>query len=993
MTGLKNLSLGSRIYRLSGTVILIYLLVIGFLFLQFRTSQYQARQQELKNLVESGWHILQFHARQAADGILSTEEAKRRALQIIRNQRFENGNYFWISDLKPRMVMHPINPEIEGRDLLDQGPSSNSSFLGDLAELVSRSGAGFIEHRWPRPGEAEPVAKITYAKGFSTWGWMIGSGVYVDDIDEYLLRLLFGAGVVLTLVTAGALLLATWVAHSISTPMGRAVAMIEALEQGDLDHRLHLDQQDEIGRLARAMDGFADNLQHEILSAFDHLARGDFSFNARGLIREPLAQTNTRLNALVAKLDETVATAVEERAKTESLIAAMGDGVAIYDLESRFIFQNPAHIGLTGYHVGEPCSHAYDQGEHACSECAVARSLADGKINTMERHITAGGRDVYLDITASPLLNAAGEVISVIEIVRDVSSRKETETALIESEARYSNLFRNNHTVMLVIDPATDNIVDANPSAVVFYGYDPAQLIGMKFSEINTLNAKKVFRETEAADNGNRHDFHFRHLLASGEMRDVEVHSGPIQVQGKELIYSIVNDITERKRAETQIEYLAFHDSLTGLANRALFEDRLILTLTRALRNRELGALFFLDLDRFKVINDSLGHYAGDQLLIEVGNRLKALVRNTDTVSRSGGDEFMLLFPESGGPDNAAHLATKILSALAEPFMLEGREICISASIGISLYPGDGADLVTLLRNADTAMYLAKQKGRNNFQFFTPELTLVAQERLLLENELRQALAEDELQLQYQPQFNAATGKIVGVEALARWFHPSRGWISPAQFIPIAEESGLIEQLGTWVLRTACAQNKHWQALGYEPIKMAVNVSGRQFEQSTFIDMVDRVLAETGIDPRWLELEVTENILMTNVEETIQVLVDLKSRHISLAIDDFGTGYSSLGYLRQFPIDRLKIDQSFVADITTDLDDAAIASAIISLARTLNLEVIAEGVETAEQALFLREHQCDTMQGYYFGRPSPPEKLASLFEDGSTELHGGYEPC
>lgn len=285
-------------------------------------------------------------------------------------------------------------------------------------------------------------------------------------------------------------------------------------------------------------------------------------------------------------------------------------------------------------------------------------------------------------------------------------------------------------------------------------------------------------------------------------------------------------------------------------------------------------------------------------------------------------------------------------------------------------------------------MYLAKEQGRNNFQFFRPGLTNAAQERLVLENELRKALIRNELQVHYQPQFETATGEIIGVEALVRWHHSLQGWISPAQFIPVAEQSGLIEPLGAWVLQKACAQNKKWQRSGYPPIRMAVNVSGRQFQQKGFIDIVDRVLEETGLAPCWLEVEVTENIVMENVNETIMILTDLKARRISLAIDDFGTGYSSLSYLRQFPIDRLKIDRSFVANVTNNADDAAIACAIISLAKTLNLEVIAEGVETAEQAQFLREQQCDAMQGYYYGRPSPPEEICQFLESRSSACAG-----
>jgi diguanylate cyclase (GGDEF)-like protein/PAS domain S-box-containing protein len=564
-----------------------------------------------------------------------------------------------------------------------------------------------------------------------------------------------------------------------------------------------------------------------------------------------------RLNAMVAKLDRTVVKAQEERSKTEALIAAIGEGVAIFDVEKRFVYQNPIHIDLVGRHVGEACFNAYHDDKHACGQCAVSRTLSDGQIHKMERQVIVSGRGVYLDVTTSPVRDMTGKIVSVIEIARDV---------------------------------------------------------------------------------------------------------------------------TDRKLAEERAQHLAFHDPLTGLANRALLEDRLILSLAHALRGNEEGALFFIDLDRFKAINDSLGHHAGDLLLKGVAKRLQSLVRTTDTVCRSGGDEFILLFPEIGGPTDAAHLAEKILVSFTAPFIVEEREIIISPSIGISLYPGDGADFVTLIRSADAAMYLAKRQGRNNFQFFTPELTDAAQDRLLLGNSLRQALAQNELLLHYQPQFDAATGEIIGVEALSLWYYPPRGWISPAQFIPIAEESGLIEELGAWVLRTACAQNKQWQEHGYTPMRMAVNVSGRQFRQRDFVNVVDRILEETGLDPCWLEVEVTEKILMENVREAILVLTELKTRHISLAIDDFGSGYSSLGYLRQFPADRLKIDRSFVANITSNAGDAAIASAVISLAKSLNFEVIAEGVETVEQMKLLQEKKCDVMQGYHISRPVPPEEIQALLE-------------
>jgi len=976
MKKLRDLSLANRIFRLSGTVILIFMLVFGWLLFQFRESLYEARRQDLEHMVDLAWQILETQEHQVVDGRVSRDQAQQHALEILRDQRFEKGNYFWINDLTPRMVMHPLQPQLEGQNLAEYVDPAGKPLFKEMVEVARQNGSGFVEYLWPRPGESRPVKKLSFVKVFPAWGWIVGAGYYVDDIDDYLFRLIFGAGTILVLVVGVALLLVTYVAQSISIPMGKAVAMIEGLERGELDSRLHLDQHDEVGRLAKAMDAFADNLQHEILTAFDCLAQGDFSFAARGMIREPLAQTNARLNALVDELNRSIVKEQENLAKTEALIAAMGDGVAIYDAELKYVYQNPVHIGLTGNHVGEPCHSVCFQQSYGCEECTVRRTLVDGEIHHKERLLSRVGEPRYIEVSTSSVRNTSGQVVSVVEIARDITQRKQAQEALIESEARYSSVFRDNFAVMLLIDPDSSAIVDANPSACEFYGYDHEQLLAMTMPEINVLNGEKEAREIEEARLLNRNHYDFRQQLKNGEVREVEVYSGPVQIQGRKLIYSIVHDVTDRKRAEEQIQHLAFHDALTELANRALLEDRLTLSLAEAARNQKQGTLIFIDLDRFKVINDSLGHHLGDRLLQEVGKRLKGLARKTDTICRTGGDEFILLLPGIDGGTNAAYFANRILDSFALPFELEGREVFISPSIGISLFPGDGEDSVTLIRNADAAMYLAKQQGRNNFQFFKPELTNLAQQRLILESDLRHALLEKQLQLHYQPQVDATTGVLIGVEALVRWPHPTQGWISPVRFIPIAEECGLIESLGYWVLHTACTQNKAWQESGYPPIRMAVNVSGRQFQQANFIETVDRVLAETGLDPRFLEVEVTENIIMENVEETVQTLNSLKARKISLAIDDFGTGYSSLSYLRQFPIDRLKIDRSFVINIIQDADDAAIASAVIGLAKTLNLEVIAEGVETVEQAEFLRERQCDLLQGYYFSRPVPPQELA-----------------
>ncbi|MHB1619641.1 MAG: EAL domain-containing protein [Sulfuricella sp.] len=444
---------------------------------------------------------------------------------------------------------------------------------------------------------------------------------------------------------------------------------------------------------------------------------------------------------------------------------------------------------------------------------------------------------------------------------------------------------------------------------------------------------------------------------------------------------AVKEDVTERKSYESQLEHQANYDTLTELPNRNLSRDRLGQALSYARRHGRDLALMFIDLDHFKNINDSLGHNIGDLLLKQVSARLAGCVREGDTVARQGGDEFVVILSDVAAEEDISVVTRKILTAMAEPFDIDGHELYVSCSIGIALYPRDGEDAETLLKNADAALYRAKDLGRNNAQFFTAEMNVKAMERLMLENGLRHALERNEFVVHYQPQVDLRSGEIIGMEALVRWQHPELGLVSPARFIPVAEESGLIVPLGEWVLRTACAQNKAWQRAGLKPISVAVNLSARQFRQPNLVEVVAGILRETELDPAHLELELTESLVMHNVEVTIATLGRLKAMGIKLSIDDFGTGYSSLSYLKRFPIDMLKIDQSFVRDITTDPSDAAIAKTIISMAHDLQLRVIAEGVETEEQKSFLQQRHCDEMQGYFFSKPVPAVDFEVLLRE------------
>lgn len=454
-----------------------------------------------------------------------------------------------------------------------------------------------------------------------------------------------------------------------------------------------------------------------------------------------------------------------------------------------------------------------------------------------------------------------------------------------------------------------------------------------------------------------------------------------LEKRGQELAQineNLKKEVQERVRSEERIQYMAYHDGLTTLPNRTLFSKMLNHGLGQAKRHNSGLAVLFIDLDRFKNINDTLGHDAGDLLLQEVGTRLKQCVRDSDIVARLGGDEFVILLESVDDKKHIGSVANKILSSLLKPFLLLDQEFRITASIGISTYPEGGADEQSLMKNADVAMYHAKAEGKNNFQFYTAALNANSFERLALESSMRRALDRNEFELYYQPKVTLDDGRISGVEALIRWHHPELGTVAPAKFIPIAEETGLIVPIGKWVLRTACLQSVAWRKAGLQQVRMAVNLSARQFSSDTLLADIAAIVDESGVDPATLELEITESMLMQDTNKAIEIMTALKLLGIRLAIDDFGTGYSSLSSLKRFPIDTLKVDRSFIRDIPGNIDDRAVADAIISLGRALNLEVIAEGVETAEQRDFLQERACDEFQGFYFSKAVPADKFADL---------------
>jgi len=657
----------------------------------------------------------------------------------------------------------------------------------------------------------------------------------------------------------------------------------------------------------------------------------------------------------------------------EGLVQASNDGV----LE----FVNDRFCEMVGYTREELIGKQGDILLAYPEDIALMRE----KIRLRIRHIAdqyevrirrKDGTIVWLEICGAPVVDAAGNVVGSIGVHNDVTERRMAEEALRESEARY-RLMAENSTDMISRTSTRGILLYASDASRRLLGYEPSELVGRSFFDfVFDADRDEVRHLSSLIHESGPTTFAYRVEKKDGSLVWFETTSRSVRdvFTGKvREIVGVSRDVTERKRVEEQIEYQAYHDALTGLPNRRLFRDRLTVALAHARRMKHPLAVMFLDLDRFKVVNDTLGHSTGDELLKAVGARLQVSLREEDSIARMGGDEFTILLADLKTTDDAAKIAQKVLDTVALPLQIDGTELFVTTSIGIALFPSDGDTAETLLANADHAMYRAKDAGRNSYQMFTPAMNNRALERLSLENDLRHALDRGELVLHYQPQINIASGRVTGVEALLRWNRPGFGLVGPKDFIPIAEETQLIVPIGEWVLREACLQARKWRGDRANGFRMAVNLSPRQFQHSDLPHVIASALELSGIAPHELELEITESLAMQNTTRTISTLQRLREMGVQIAIDDFGTGHSSLNYLRSFPIDSVKIDQEFVQEIEASAADRSIVSAVIGMARGLRLRVTAEGVETENQLAFLREQGCEDVQGFLFGEPVPAE--------------------
>lgn len=654
----------------------------------------------------------------------------------------------------------------------------------------------------------------------------------------------------------------------------------------------------------------------------------------------------------------------------------------VYDDETlSFIAVNEAAVKHYGYGKDEFLKMTIDDltpDEDVPKPVGALNPVRDGNDARVFRHHKRGGEVFEAEITSFEFLSGGRR--SRLVIATDVTERRLAVQRLRESEERYRLLFERN-LAGVYRSNLEGTILDCNDALARIFGYrDCEQLKGQSAFTLYSTGEERQRLLTQVRERG---------TLSNMEVRMRRRDGTPVWVienmtlLDNGILEGTIIDVTDRKTAQEQMEYQAYHDALTGLPNRLLFRDRIVIALAHAKRYRTSVAVVFLDLDHFKLVNDSLGHTVGDALLQEVARRLILAIRADDTVARMGGDEFTVLLTDIKETGSSAIVAQKLLEAVSRPMMIEGHELFVTTSIGVSLFPEDGNDAETLLKRADGAMYRAKEAGRNNFQFATATTLETTSERLLIERSLHHAFEREEFVVHYQPMTNLVTGNIVGAEALIRWNHPERGLMPPDDFIPIAEECGLILPIGEWVLRTAVRQMKEWHG-AHGPLRVAVNLSARQFQQRDLTAMIERILDESAYPPELLDIEITESTAMQNADVSLAVMNRLRSMGVRISIDDFGTGYSSLSYLKRFPIDTVKIDQNFVRDLSEGTNDGAIITAVISMARALNLRVVAEGVETEAQLAFLRRENCEVVQGFLHSRPVPAAEFESSLRSRSN---------
>ncbi len=804
------------------------------------------------------------------------------------------------------------------------------------------------------------VAKIDLEEAFAS----------IDIFKKFTISLILG-------IAGLGMLIGMKIAKSAAAPIQQLHEGAEQIGRGDFSYRLPVLRKDEFGSLAQAFNNMTENLLR-------------------------VTASRDQLNREIAERVETEKKLSESEKQLRDLFDNANDLIHSATIDGEILFVNRAWHETLGYGIDEIAEmNIFDvihpDFHELCAAFFGNSSPSSSSAAIETAFVTRDGRRIELEGNVSFQFKN-GLPYASRGIFRDITDRKHAEKA-VEDERRF---------LQSVIDGVEDPLyVIGNDYRVLLMNQVAQERLHEDACLSPSLTCYQASHNCGQPCNGEEHPCPLQqvketgrsvtvvhtHLMKDGEERILELAASPLKGPDGRMrgIIESSRDVTEKYKAEIalkenekRLNFLAHHDPLTRLANRVLFNERLVQALAKAKRSRQQVALLFLDLDRFKNINDSLGHAFGDQVLKTVAERLARQVRATDTVARLGGDEFLIIAEDVSGSQDAANLAQKILDLFSQPVEIQTQELAVTASMGVSMFPDDGRDSEELLKCSDVAMYGSKKSGGNSFQFYSPDMNAHTHELLMLERDTARAVKENQFTMYYQPQLDLQTGSLVGIEALVRWQHPQKGMLNPLDFIPLAEETGLIIALGKWILQASCRQLCEWRDAGYETGRICVNISGRQFRQGSLVGLIDEVLNSTGLDPAELELEITESVIMEDVEETLATFAALRERGISLAIDDFGTGYSSLNYLKRFPISKFKIDRSFIQDITTDNNDAAIASTVVALAKSLNVAVIAEGIETEEQLRLLKEMGCREGQGYLFSKPLSAEGMERFLLAGDT---------
>lgn len=1027
------------------TVVLFVVAINFYFFPAFERGFLNQKRESCRRLTEVAYTLITSYASLEQKGTLTREEAQTAAKEQLRSMRFgpDNKDYFWISDYDGRAIMHPYRPDLENMDLSTFTDREGTRLFSIFADVARTRTEGFVEYFWQWKDEPDKEGrKLSYVKGYPDWQWIVGTGIYVDDVRSELATVQRNMLLVTLVILAAGLSMAAYIIfqaraasrermeiwnqlnamfkalgaqerlyRSLVDNITTGIALINpALEIQALNHQMlqWFPGLDVTGKPAChqlriqgkppcetcvVKNTFVDGRTHEKTTQLDV----DGKLRHFRVTSSPVKRSSGEVTAVI-EMFEDITERLEAEQRFQSIFENAVEGLFQSTPDGRFLAANTALAHMLGYDSPEDLINsisdiATDLYVDASKRSHLVANLENGlELKGFETLVRRkNGEEFWISENTRVLRDISGKILRYEGSAIDITERRIAEQEATRQRAYFQQLFESSPLAIMLVD-YDGMVLEVNPSFTSMFGYEQDRILGKRGRTL--LVPEKLFNEGEAF---HATIFKGRTIHKESTRRHADGHHVPVFIVGYPLrfndqiagAYYIYQDITERKTFERQLSHQAFHDSLTALPNRSLYMERLAHALERRKRREKYNfAALMIDLNRFKRINDTHGHQAGDQLLVTIALRLLSCIRTVDTVARLGGDEFAVLLEEFDSPREVIQVADRITKMLDEPVLLDGNELHTGASIGIVLDTRNYDTAEDILRDADIAMYQAKERNRPRL-VFNKRMHTQAAELGRMESEMRKGLEEHQFLLHYQPIYSASEGKLQGFEALVRWDHPERGMMGPLDFIPLAEDTGLIIPLGRWVLREACRQMAVWksEATCADDVSVSVNISARQFAQLDLVEFIQNTLAEEGLSPNFLKLEITESVLMEDADNAAAKLRRLKTLGIKLMIDDFGTGYSSLSYLQRFPVDFLKIDRSFISGGKNVLENREIVGTIISLARNLGLSVVAEGVEEQGQYEMLQQMSCDHVQGFMFSRPVESGKAADLLVEYISSLH------